>query len=90
MLLPDIEFTEYFDDHNESEHNIGQLEVVEAIFFGEKIHRKILYRTADLYITVFVDPSREPWRILSAIPSKGTDRRYFNEHSINDPNIEED
>ena len=57
MLIPDIEFTEYFDDHNEPKHNVGQYEVVDAIFLKT--------RTASISMST-------PLKIRTSKPKNGT------------------
>jgi uncharacterized DUF497 family protein len=98
MRIPGIEFTEKFDDQNESVHNIGQAEVIDAVFFEEAIHisgeyrergskrRSILGCTNGLYITIIVDSSAAPWKVLSARPSDAAERKRFNRHAIANPN----
>lgn len=102
LRIPGVAFTEKFDDHNEADHNIGQAEVVNAIFFEEFIHvsgvykdngrarRKILGCTDGLYMTIIVEPSESQWRVLSAMPSDDADRARFKAHYIENPNQLED
>jgi hypothetical protein len=99
--LPDFGFSEKFDDSNEADHNVGQLEVLDAIFEGEAIYvsseyrrgkarRKILCFTNGLYLTVIMDTSRDVWSVLSAFPSSEADKRRFRKCAILNPNMIEE
>ncbi|MGC2405204.1 MAG: hypothetical protein WA431_02205 [Candidatus Cybelea sp.] len=101
MRIPsDIGFTEKFDDLNESELNIGQTEVLDAILFGESIYisgpykrsgrtrRTVLGFVDGLYLTIVVEIGGDSWQVLSARPSSKADRKRFQEHAIANPNQE--
>jgi uncharacterized DUF497 family protein len=101
MRIPrDIGFTAKFDDVNESEHNVGQIEVLDAIFFGEYIYVSGLYRRSGrarrtvlgfvdgLYLTIVVEIDGDSWQVLSARPSSKADRKRFKEHAVENPNQE--
>ena len=85
MRLPDLAFSDHFQDHNH-EHNVDEDDVLDALI-GRRIHissryqrngrarRKILAKTDSQYLTVICEEADAFWWVLSAYPSRKDDVR---------------
>lgn len=92
--LPDLRFSEYFEDHNHV-HNVGEDDVLEAIV-GRRIlvsreytrerkrRRRILAKTDSDYLTIICEPEEEFWWVISAFPSQDYDVRRAREARVGD------
>ncbi len=92
MELPDLRFSEYFEDRNH-EHNIDRGDVIDAIV-GRRIHisrayerdgrlrRKILAKSDSDYLTIVCEEGDGFWWVLSAYPSRNTDARWSRDAGI--------
>jgi hypothetical protein len=84
--LPDLAFSEYFMDHNESEHNITAEQVLDATV-GRRIlvsrefardgkrRRLILASTDDTLMQIVLEPSDGFAWVIGAYPASRADRR---------------
>jgi hypothetical protein len=85
VRLPDLEFSEYFYDHNH-EHNVDEFDVLDAII-GRRIvvsrqyvrdgkpRRRIICKGDSEYLTVVCQPAEDFWWVLSAYPCGASDER---------------
>ena len=85
MRLPDLRFSEYFEDQNHR-HNVDEDDVLDAIVGrrivisaeyrrGDERRRRILCKGDGEYLTVICQPVRDFWWVLSAFPSGKNDVR---------------
>lgn len=91
--LPDLDFSEYFLDHNESEHNISASQVLDATI-GRRVHvsrefthdgkrrRLVLAATDDTVMTIVLEPADGFAWVISAFPASRAEKRRARDHQI--------
>jgi uncharacterized DUF497 family protein len=91
--LPDLEFSEYFLDHNESEHNISATQVLDATI-GRRVditreftrdgkrRRLVLAATDDTVMKIVLEPADGFAWVISAFPASQAERRLARRHKI--------
>jgi hypothetical protein len=94
VVLPDLQFSEYFEDHNHV-HNVDENDVLDAVIGRRiiisgpyrrhgKIRRRILGKTDSDYLTIICEPAKEFWWVISAFPSGENDVRRARAASVGD------